>query len=352
MKIKLQEHNDIKKDLLIWAKEYLVFKSLELFEKSTSNNVDDIIASIEKIQNSNTIDDVKHSVNLLVKDGISSLSRINNAIYKFYLYSVNNASDIKAINTNFLQDFKEWLTIGISTKKGYVDAVLELCEFIKRKNSDKFDFGIDVDIVRVKTKSIKKKMVDVMDSSEFESFSKTILKFKYTTEYERVRNILICRLLMFSGITVSELLSLELGKSFIVNDTDMLIRLKNRKRDIDLPRNLLISYFNKYKELSLKEKDYDVSHNPLISLSKQFVNSIIKELLEFAKIKREPLTPILLRYSFLSYLYNKRCEYNEITFNTIHDISGIVNKKELERILNTFDKDTVSIAQVFKREKF
>jgi hypothetical protein len=352
MKKDLQPFNNIEKDLLFWIKEYLAFKALEFFENSSSNTVDDIIASIELIKDSNSIDEVKNNSNLLVRDGLGSMSRVNNATYKLYIYSVGKIDSIKDIDTNLLQDFKDWLTIGSATKKGYIDSILELCELISRTNSEKYTLDVEKSIVRVSKKSIKRKMIDVMSDSEYEQFSKMLTKYKYKNEYEKARAVLMCRIFLFSGITTTELLNLELGKSFIIDSKSILIKLENRKRDIDLPRSLIISHFNKYKELSLKEKEHDISHKPLFSISKQSVNNIVKNLLEYANIKREPLTPQLIRYSFFVYIYNKRCTENEITFNTIHDISGIVNKEELRRILNTFDKDTVSIAKVFDKEKF
>lgn len=352
MKQILQPYNNTKEDLLFWIKEYLAFKALEFFENSSSNTVDDIISSVEKIKTSTNIDEAKNNSNLLAREGIASMSRVANATYKLYIYTVGKVSSIKEIDTNLLQELKDWLTIGDATKKGYVDAILELCTYINRVNSEGYAFDIDESIVRVSKKSVSKKMIDVMDDAEYERFSKMIMKYDFKSEYEKARAILMCRIFLFSGITTTELLSLELGKSFIVNNQAILIRLKNRKRDIDLPRNLLIVYFNKYKELSLQDKNYDIENAPLFSISKQYVNSIVKELLEFAKIKRTPLTPQLLRYSFFVYIYNKRCLDNEITFNTIHDISGIINKEELRKILNTFDKDSVSIAKIFDKEKF
>lgn len=352
MKQILQPFNNTKEDLLFWIKEYLAFKALEFFENSTSNNIDDIIASIELIKNSKNIDEVKNNSNLLARDGLGSMSRVVNATYKLYIYAVGKVGSIKEIDTNLLQELKDWLTIGDATKKGYVDAMLELCIYISRANSEGYSFNVDESIVRVSKKSVSKKMIDVMDDAEYERFSKMLVKYDFKSEYEKVRAILMCRIFLFSGITTTELLSLKIGESFIVDNKSILIRLENRKRDIDLPRNLVISYFNTYKELSLKDKNYDIENAPLFSISKQYVNSIVKELLEFANIKRTPLTPQLLRYSFFVYIYNKRGTENEITFNTIHDISGIINKEELRKILNTFDKESVSIAKIFNKEKF
>lgn len=352
MKQILQPYNNTKEDLLFWIKEYLAFKALEFFENSSSNTVDDIISSVEKIKTSTNIDEVKSNSNLLARDGLGSMSRVINATYKLYIYTVGKVSSIKEIDTNLLQELKDWLTIGDATKKGYVDAILELCTYINRVNSEGYAFDIDESIVRVSKKSVSKKMIDVMDDEEYERFSKMLVKYNFKSEYEKARAVLMCRIFLFSGITTTELLSLEFGKSFIVNNQAILIRLENRKRDIDLPRNLLIVYFNKYKELSLKDKNYDIENAPLFSISKQYVNSIVKELLEFANIKRTPLTPQLLRYSFFVYIYNKRCAENEITFNTIHDISGIINKEELRKILNTFDRESVSIAKIFDKDKF
>lgn len=347
----LKPFKNTRDDLLYWIKEYLSFKALEFFEKSSNNKVDDIIASIELIKSSKDIDTTKSNANLLVRSGLGSMSRVVNATYKLHIYCVGKIDSIEKIDTNLLQDFKEWLTIGDATKKGYIDAVIELYTYIENVNTEKHKFNVDESIVRVSKRSIPKKLIDTMDDTEFEHFAKSLIKFKYKNEYKKARDILICRIFLFSGITTEELLSLELGKSFIVNDNKVLIRLENRKRDIDLPRNMIIAQFNKYKELSLKDMDYDIEHKPLISISKRQIVNIVKELLEFAGIKREPLTPQLIRYSFFVYLYNKRCKDNEITFNTIHEISGIVNKKELEKILNTFDKENVSIAKIFSKER-
>lgn len=348
----LQPFKNPKEDLLFWIKEYLSYKALEFFENSTNNSVDDIIASIELIKNSKDIDEAKHNTNLLIRNGLGSMSRINNAVYKLYIYSIGKIDTIKSIDTNYLQDFKKWLTIGEATKKSYIDVVLELFTYIQNSNSEKYRFDIEQSIVRVHKKNVPKKTIDVMDDAEFEYFAKSLTKFKYKNEYEKARNILICRIFLFSGITTEELLSLQFEKSFIIESEKVLIRLENRKRDIDLPRRLIISYFNRYKELAIKNMDYDIGNNPLINLSKRQIQNIVKEMLEFAEIKREPLTPQLIRYSFLVYLYNKRCTDNEISFKTIHEISGITNKKELEKILNIFDKESVSISKIFTKEKF
>lgn len=224
--------------------------------------------------------------------------------------------------------------------------------FIQRNNKENYKFDIDESIVKIKQKAVPKKIIDVMDDLEFERFSKMLPRYKYKTEYEKARNILICRIFLFSGITINELVNLKLNESLFVDGDNFIVRLPDRKRDIDLPRKLLITYFNKYKELSLSEKDYDLDFSSLISLSKKQILHIVKILLEFADIKREQLTPLLLRYSFFTYLFNKRCESNEITFKTIHEISGIINKKELERILFTFDKESVSISKAFNVDKF
>ena len=352
MKKDLQPFSNIKDDLLFWIKEYYIVKTLELFENSKSNKIDDIIASIELIKESRDIDEAKSNSYKLVTDGLKSMSRIISGTYKLYIFIVNRTESIKMIDTNTLQDFSKWLTLSDTTRRGYIDACLELLMFIQRNNKESFIFNIEKDIVRIKRKSIPRKMIDVMDNEEYEKFNRKIPQYSYKNEYEKSRNVLICRLLLFSGITVPELLSLELDKSFIVDNNLMLVRLENRKRDIDLPRRLLITYFNKYKEQALKNKNYDVSVMPLINISKDSVSNIVKELLIYSNIKRSPLSPQLLRYSFFVYIYNKRCASNEITFKTIHDISGIVNKKELENILYTFDKEHISIAKIFSEENF
>lgn len=336
-------------ELLKYSKSYLVEKSLESFRKSEKNNVDDITKYITKIEKSKDIDELKSNVSELKALGLSSLNRINIAIYQFCLYSNNKLTDIHDLDTNFILDFKQWLTIAESTKDGYIGAVLELAKHIE--TTEKISLSINSQIIRSPKKN-EGVLYDTMGNEEFERFARDITKYNYQNELSKNQYVLMMRLILFSGITVKELLELELNKNLFIDDKDMYIRLKNRRADIDLPRTQLIQYFNKYKELSLKEKNYDVTSNPLFTIGQDQISKMIKTLLKFCNINRKPDTATMLRYSFFVYLWNNRDAKNGITFETIHEISGITNRKELEKILNTFDNKLVSLPSLFMSEKF
>jgi site-specific recombinase XerD len=330
--------------LFNYSKEYLYEKTLETNRKS--NKIENIEPISNKILESTTVDKLKDSVKNLVNNGLGSLARLNNAVYQFNIYSNANLNSLDDIDVNYLIGFREWLTVG-SSKQGYVNAVIELVKSIQNKTKIKIINDNEFKLVRIVTPSKRKNVVDVMDSEEYEFFVRNITKYKYRTELEKARNILMTRIILFSGITVKELCGLELGESFIVDSKSICINLENRKRIIDIPRDKIIAHFNKYKELMLTNENIDISNGKLFLLSQGQIDRIIKELLEFSKIDRKPNTALMLRYSYFVYLWNHRTIENKITFKTIHDISGIANKKELQHILNVFDDGFVSLSSAF-----
>jgi hypothetical protein len=203
-------------NLLHWTKVYLAHKSLELFKKSKENRVDDIIKSRDEILNSKTFESVQKACKELIKSDLKSLAMPLGAVAKFYSFAIENNSDFKAFNSDFIYAFSERMTVAESTRKTYLDCVLELLTYIENTNTDGFKFGIEYEGARLKKS--KPKVYDAMDDEEFARFSKMLPQYeKYKNEFEKCRTVLICRIMLYSGITPKELVSLKLGKSLIVD---------------------------------------------------------------------------------------------------------------------------------------
>jgi integrase len=227
-----------------------------------------------------------------------------------------------------------------------MDCIIELLGFIEKSNMDNFKFNIDYEKVRLVKP--KPKIHDSMDSAEFNRFSKVLPRYLYDSDFEKCRNILICRILLYSGITPSELLSLDVGKNFIIGDKTFIIVLDNRKVDIELPRNKIVRHFNKYMELKENRKDTKIFYD----VSVKQINEIVKSLLEFASIKRRDMNATLLRVSFAVYLYNSRENNLQYNITTIQHLLGHSNRADTENMIGFHDKKYASISDVFDKEDF
>ena len=349
----LNKTKDFNAFLFFWTKEYLAFKALELFRKSKQNKVDDIIASKDAILNAQTIPELKTACNALIQKGLRSLSKYLGGAVGFFEYTSQTTNDFMAINTDFIHSYAQSLTSAETTKRNHVDVTLELLTYIENSNTEKFKFNIEYELARAKRP--KAKVHDAMDAEEFVRFSKTLPQFKGKTEFERCRNILMCRILLYSGITPKELVSLQIGKSFIVDDDSIYLKLENRTVPIYLPRKKLIKYFNEYQSLREKSKfDYlfYAPSNPDEMLDTKQVNEIVKTMLKIAKIERREMNATLLRVSLAVYLYNHRKDGKQFHLSAIQQIMGHKNRADTENMIGFHAKEYVEFSDVFLDEGF
>lgn len=340
-------------NLLFWAKEYLAHKALELFQKSKQSKIDDIIASKDSILNAQNVAELKSACNALIQRDLRSLSKPLGGVASFFEYASKNTDSFLSINTDLIYSYSDSLHVVESTKRNYVDSVIELLTYIDNTNTDGFKFNIEYETAR--KKKPKPKVYDSMDAEEFVRFSEDLTQFKAKTDFERCRNILICRILLYSGITPKELVHLKLGESLIVDAKSMYLKLENRSVLLYLPRNKLIRYFNQYQELRKKSTHdyffYGLS-DPNEMLDTKKVNEIVKTMLKVAKIERKEMNATLLRVSLAVYLYNYRKDGKQFPLSSIQQIMGHKNRIDTENMIGFHAKECVNISDVFLDEDF
>lgn len=340
----LKNTNSFQKNLFFWIKEYIAFKAMEI---ANSNNGVLTISelTLELLKDAKEIKQLKKEANKLADKGFGSLRRLMNGTYTFYNYALIMADSFEKINTSFMVSYVNSIShLSNGTKSGYINVVLELLEFISKSNIDGFIFDVSYELLRFKNEN-KTLSPDILSSSEYETIINNVVHYSYKNDYEMARNILIIRVLLYSGITTKELLSLEVNKHFIFEESSISIRLDNRKVVLEMPKDKLIQYYDSYKEESLK-RGIDVTIGKLFTLPQQYINIFIKELFLFCNIKKAKPTTKLLRYSCFVYIYNKRNEDNSITYKTVKDMSGIINKSEFDRILGLDNRKLKNTSQI------
>lgn len=349
----LKPYERYENDLLYWVKAYIGHKVLELFKSSKENKVDDIIVYINQITNAKNFDELQVTCKELIKDGLKSLSKPLASMGKFYPYALNHTTDFDLIHDDFMFHFSTSLNLAASTKKTYLDSVLEFLTFIENTNTENFKFCIEYQEVRIKKP--KPKVHDAMDEEEFLRFSKLLPTLIVDNEFEKCRMVLICRIMLYSGITPKELTGLKLGKSLIVDKKGIYLNLENRDIKIYLPRNKLIKYFHKYLELKKENKDgffFYSLHDINKTLTTSQVNELVKAMLIKAKIERRELNATLLRVSLAVFLYNYRKDGKQFHLTSIQKILGQNNRAETENMIGFHAKEYAQINDVFLDENF
>jgi len=221
-------------------------------------------------------------------------------------------------------------------------------------NTDGFKFNISYATIRLKKPNTKEYEYEVLTYEEMCRFSNALETIKYKNEFEKCRTVLICRIMLYSGITSKELAGLQLGKNLIVSGDDIYLELENREVKIFLPSEKIIEPLNQY--CTLKENNtsgllFSSINNANKSLSNSQVNALVKSMLFKAKIEKPILNATLLRVSFAVFLYNCRVNNMQYHISAIQKILGHTRREQTEKMIGFFSKDYTEIQSLFKSIK-
>ena len=190
------------------------------------------------------------------------------------------------------------------------------------------------------------KQPEYLDLEEIRLANIAIEKFPFKNSFEKTRNILIFRLLCFTGMESSELLNLTTESFFIENKV---LKLKiaetatRRERVLLLPQSIFKNHLGKY----IKERAnhpinfFYTTNNAEKPMALFALQKIVKDLLVFANVKVADKTARMLRKSFAINLNNEKNPVTKLTMpeSAIQEILGVQNRTNLRKMLKL---DTVS----------
>lgn len=361
MNKKLIKFNDLEKDYLKWYTDYLIFKLRDYDLKKTNESFD--YAEAENGLKDSTItnvDDLHKAVRKIANQGVNQLSNLSISIKKFYSYIKEDTESLNLIDENKIDDFinKKCIDENLSynVRVNYKISLVGLFAYIKSEIKDGFTINLkNIEVIQISEGNrVKNKFVDWMNRSMIKKANKEITKMNFDNEFEKCRNILVFRILLFTGIESNELRTLK-EENFIFKNGNMNIKinktLSREERIIDVHKPYFIKYFNRYKELREFKTNlffYD-EKSPINPIHKDLVTEIVKDILVFAKIKVRDKNPTMLRRSFMLNLHNEK---NAITGRTmpkkeIQQLTGIKNTTQLNKILEPNSSDSIAASKHF-----
>lgn len=323
--VKLIQHNDTLMDLLYWIKRFMADKIINGSKTKVSDDFD-MAALVQQMlsDSTDTIEKVVSIGKLARTQGMKSVEQYYVNIEPFYRFIEKNVDKFPSITNIFgitLLNFanKEHSKATPSKKNLLFGTARNFFNFIDDntlKGEHLFHITKNASggtIKRVHRKEQPKKFPVFLTEEEMHRFNKSLLKIEYKSKYEQNRDILIGRLFLFSGITTSELLELK-DSDLTIDEEDhdvMWVHINgkaHKRRDIPIPKRKVVVYLNAYREArgeSLSGLLFCNAQDSTKPLSDHTVRGVIKAQFEAAKIKKDEVSPTVLRNSFAIFLYRK-----------------------------------------------
>ena len=145
-----------------------------------------------------------------------------------------------------------------------------------------------------------------MNKDEIDRFLNAIDSFDFS-DNTGYRNRLIIKIIIYTGIRVSEILNLKIKDIFNENDVYMLqIRGKgNKPRVVMIKKTIIENELNNWLDMRICNSDLLVCNQKGERLTQAYVSRIVENILISAGIRKEKNGAHMLRHSFATLLYQK-----------------------------------------------
>ena len=341
MRYELDFMNSFEKTLLFWIERFVRNKLTTLSNRQVTdkNKLAMIIQSL--VKGTKSIDELS----LIVKDarniGLAGINTYFNPLFKLYNFTLNlGLASMKEIDEELLSDFlaSETSALSDASKKNHRIALLALFSYIDKQNQndDGTSFLYKIELKNWGGLSGKSgtKLPSFMNKSEIDKFLNAIDTYEFSdnTSY---RNRLILKIIIYTGIRVSEILNLKI-KDIFKEDNVYLLQIKgkgNKPRVVMIKSSIIENDLKHWLDMRVCNSDLLVCNQKGEKLTQAYISRIVENILISVGIRKEKNGAHMLRHSFATLLYAKHHDLILVQEALGHaDINT-------SRIYTHFDKD-------------
>ena len=341
MRYELDFMNSFDKTLLFWIERFVRNKLTTLSNRQVTdkNKLAIIIQSL--VKGTKSIDELS----LIVKDarniGLAGINTYFNPLLKLYNFTINlGLASMKEIDEELLSDFlaSETSALSDASKKNHRIALLALFSYIDKQNenSDGSSYLFKIELKNWGGLSGKSgtKLPSFMNKSEIDKFLNAIDTYEFSdnTSY---RNRLILKIIIYTGIRVSEILNLKL-KDIFKEESVYLMQIKgkgNKPRVVMIKSTIIENDLKHWLDMRVCNSDLLVCNQKGEKLTQAYISRVVENILISAGIRKEKNGAHMLRHSFATLLYAKHHDLILVQEALGHaDINT-------SRIYTHFDKD-------------
>lgn len=312
------EPTSTKTSLIFWITRYVKYKTNTLSSRNVKNQLA-VQDSITRLNNSPTsIDELSEIVKDIRKSGIEGVKTFYIPVRKLFTYLVAQKIDsLKSIDDEMVIDYLTSSTAGMSdaSKKNYRNAINNFFNYLSDHNENEPNSGngyiYHLKLSNWQGLSGKKgnKIPSYLTEEEVQSFLEALDTYKFISDRSAIYYNLLVRLILHTGIRISEALSIEKNK-MQEKDSYLLIKIVgkgNKSSIIEVPKAALEPYL----KLWLRESScpngllFCSPQNFKKEASASSASHKIKDLLHYAGIVKDKEGAHLLRHTYGTLLYSK-----------------------------------------------
>lgn len=312
MKYKLDCKDSVENSLLFWLTRYIKYKLTSLSNKNLlePKELSSINYNLTKgVQNIKELDGlVKQARNA----GISGINTYFNPLKKIYETTIfYGLESLKQIDEEFISEILASVTGGLSdaTKKNYRIAAINFFSYLDKQNEENgksHNFGIELKNWGGISGTSGQKLPEYMSENEIKDFLEAVenADFKNNTH----RNKLVIKIIIFTGIRVSEAINLK-KKDFSEDGDLYIIRIRgkgNKYRIVMIKKHLIDEHLANLKTHYDNKEGNIFINSKGKPLTQAYISRIVEQILFKAGIRKAKNGAHMLRHTFATMLYQKQ----------------------------------------------
>lgn len=316
MKYPLNYKNEFSSSLLFWITRFIRYK-LTTLSNHQVNDKSSILQAINTLSNDkiSNIDELENICKKARKAGIIGINTYSTPLLKLYAFLTQSSIDtMEDIDEEVLSDFLsvETSTLSNASKKNYRIALIGFFGYIDKQNESdgaSYVYDITLKISSLQGKS-GQKLPSFLNQKELEQFLQAIDESQLG-EKVAARNKLIIKLIVYTGIRVSEALNLRCKDILPAKDCYLIsIRGKGNKPRVVMIRQSHIQ--NLLNTWLTQRLGFSPMHDLLFcnakgkALTQSYIYKNVENILTQAGIRKEKNGAHMLRHSFATLLYQQK----------------------------------------------
>ncbi|EAI1583398.1 tyrosine-type recombinase/integrase [Campylobacter lari] len=312
MKYPLDCEENFEKSFLFWLCRYVKFKLNSLSNKELKDPQALAVVNLALSKGVKNIQELDSLVKKARNAGLSGVNTYFNPLKKLYEYLLfYKLYSLKQIDEELLVEILASISASLSdaSKKNYRIAVINFFAFLDKQNEEEQKahiFDINLKNWAGISGSRGVKLPEYMSEEEVGKFLDAIdeIDFKNNT----IRNRLIIKIIIFTGIRVSEAINIKFKDISEENDLYIIrIRAKGNKYRVVMIKKELIEHLLKDVKVNYLSQDglLFVNRNGK-ALTQAYVSRIVEQILFKAGIRKQKNGAHMLRHTFATLLYKKQ----------------------------------------------
>jgi len=348
LKYPLDFFDEVEKSLLFWIERYIRYKLVNLSNRNLTDKKKFFEILQLLITGTKSIEHLKDLVKEIRNLGVNGVNTYFNPLYKFYYYIKDlQLASLKEIDEELIADFLAINTANLSdaTKKNHRIALINFFKFIDKNNianeNSEFGYIFNIELKNWAGLSGKSgiKLPYFLTEDEIHKFIKAIDEYKFSHKIG-ARNRLILKIILYTGIRVSEAINL-LKKDIILDNDIYLIQVRgkgNKPRVVMVKKDVIEKDLIEWDSIRDCNDGLFFCNSKGNKLTQAYISRQVEQILSSIGIRKEKNGAHLLRHSFATLLYQK---HKDLVL--VQEALGHADLNT-SRIYTHFDKDRLKKA--------